>query len=738
MGTTLVQQQPNQRSMNLKTIIKLLPTLSPTDHDLIERAYAFAEHAHDGQTRRSGEAYFTHPIRVATILAEMRLDAPTIAAALLHDVVEDCDGISIENIEKEFDAEVALLVHGVTKMEQLPTKSDNHNPQKRSSYKEVEFLRQIFMAMGNDVRVILVKLADRLDNMRTLASLSSESQIRNARETMDIYAPLANRLGIGQMKWQLEDLSFRYLSPDRYKEIATQLAERRQNRELDLTSIINRIKKTLVSEGINAQVSGRPKHIYSIHRKMDRKQLPFDQIFDVRAVRVMVDDVPTCYRVLGLVHSLWRPINGEFDDYIAAAKDNGYRSLHTAIIDDDGKTLEVQIRTFEMHQDSEYGIAAHWKYKELDRKTDEKFEQRISYMRRLLENAHEDEDNPEEFVEVIRQSIAGDRIYVFTPQNDIIDMPEGATPVDFAYHIHTEVGHRCRGAKVDGKMVGLDYELKTGQHVEIITANRGGPSLDWLNENLGYVKTTRAAQKIRQWLRKQDRHKNISTGRDALDRELKRLGMEEYPRADIANTLDYPSVDHMLAAIGYGDTNATSIVGRMVQIEQRQQVAERDELILTKPSEVSNTPDQGIDIMGTGGLLVKRAVCCNPAPGDPIVGFITRSSGVTVHRSDCKNVLNSTEPERLISVSWGRPESQIYTVPIEIRARDRKGLLRDIGAVIAGENINMINVNITTSDNQVAVFSLEMEVSHISQLSRVLSKIEMVPEVIHVRRRTAS
>lgn len=720
--------------MNLDDIFTHLPLLSQADHDLIERAFTYASLAHEGQSRKSGQPYIVHPYNVALILAEMRLDAPTIAAAFLHDTVEDCESVSIEDIEHEFGKEVAQLVHGVTKIEQLPTQA-NSRQRSSGSERQAEYLRQIFMAMGNDVRVILIKLADRLDNMRSLGALSRERQMNNARETLGIFAPLANRFGIGHLKWQLEDLSFRYLEPEKYREIAIQLAERRLSREQDLARLTEKIESTLKAHGIKAQVSGRPKHIYSIYRKMSRKQVQFDQIFDVRAVRVMVDDVSICYQVLGIIHNLWRPVPGEFDDYIAAPKDNGYRSLHTAIADEDGKTLEVQIRTHEMHQDAEYGIAAHWKYKENKDPNDDAFEKRINYMRRILQNAQDDDpDDAEGFVEIVVQDISSyDRIYVFTPRRDIIDLPDGSTPIDFAYHIHTEVGHRCRGAKVDGKMVPLSYRLHTGDHVEIVTSNRGGPSLDWMNENLGFTKTQRARQKIRHWFRKQGREKAITLGRDALERELKRLGMEDHVRADIAEKTGHLSLDHMLIAIGYGDVTAQSVVTRIVRLEQREQEAKRDELFVSPPTVNGKSADHGIDIGGLSGLLVKLATCCHPAPGDDIIGFVTRTSGVTVHRKDCKNIVNTTEPQRLLQVNWGRPEAHVYPVPVEIRARDREGLMRDIGAVIAEESINMTNVNIT-SDNHIAIFRLVMEVSHISQLSLVLNKIDMLPEVIHVRR----
>lgn len=722
--------EPDMERLN--GIFSMLPGLTLMEHSLIEQAYVVAAKAHETQFRDSGKPYITHPVAVAEILAELNMDPPTIAAALLHDVVEDTE-VSLEDIERQFGRDVALLVNGVTKIKQLPTEMGEMRQAKKGDL-QAEYLRQMFMAMGNDVRVILVKLADRLDNMRTLGSLSRDRQIRNARETLDIFAPLANRLGIGKIKWQLEDLSFRYLEPERYKELAELLASKRHEREEDIKYVILRLEDALRKHVIEGEVRGRPKHIYSIYRKMKRKEVDFEHVFDVRALRVMVPDVPTCYQVLGIVHQLWRPIHGEFDDYIAAPKENGYQSLHTAVIADDNRALEVQIRTHDMHQDAEYGIAAHWKYKEKGQRFDAAYEKRINYMRRIAEQAQE-EDDPHSAIQAVKEDITDERIYVFTPKNDIIDLPAGSTPIDFAYHIHTDIGNRCRGARIGGRQVGLDYRLQTGDRVEIITANRGGPSLDWLNEDLGYVKTHRARQKIRQWFRKQDREKNIANGREALERELKRMGLEEYPRSEIPNATNFPTYEHILAAIGYGDITASSVVAKVLELERREQEAKRDEFMLSKPTVPENgTSDFGVDVDGLGsGGLVRLASCCSPLRGDPIIGFITRTSGITIHRTDCKNILNTTEPERLIVARWSRAKEHIYSARVEIRAHDREGLMRDIGAVIAAEGINMTNVNINT-DKTLAIFSLVMEVADKSQLLRVVTKIDQFPDVIEVRR----
>src|SRR5574341_942978 len=631
-----------------------LPDLPTHERSLIRQAFDTAQQAHAGQKRRSGEDYFVHCFEVARILAELGLDATSIAAGLLHDVVEDTD-VTLEDVERQFGEEIAGLVHGVT------------------------------------------KLADRLHNLRTLGHLSQDRQQGIARETMDIFAPLANRLGIWQTKWELEDLSFRYLEPDRYKMIASLLAERRADREYYLDQVVQRVQKLLKEHGIEADVSGRSKHIHSIWRKMERKTVPFDQISDVRAVRVIVSDIPTCYQVLGIIHQTWRPIAGEFDDYIAAPKDNFYQSLHTAVFLEDSKTLEVQIRTFDMHTHAEYGI---------------------------------------EFLETLRNDVFQDRVYVFTPRGDIIDLPYGSTPIDFAYHIHTDIGHRCRGAKANGKLVPLDYVLEVGDRVEIVTAKRGGPSRDWLNPSLGYVKTRRALSKIRLWFRKQDQDKMVAQGREILDRELKRLGLDQrMSHEQVAGLLGFDKVDDMLAQIGFGDVHPQQIANKILELEQQ---AQPEEELLAATGAPLDQPvrGEGISIQGTGGLLTTLARCCNPVQGDEIIGYITRGKGVTVHRRDCVNVHNLAH-ERLIAVEWSeqKPEMIHYPVAVMISAYDREGLLRDIAAAVAEEHINMRDVTVKTH-NHIATFYVTMEVESAAQLSRVLTKIEHLPNVMEARRRT--
>ncbi len=724
--------------MELDTLLKTSTKLGPSDQQLIQRAYEFACKAHEGQTRKSGEPYMVHCVAVAQILSDLRMDAQAISAALLHDVVEDTP-VTIEDIENSFGLDVARLVDGVTKMEKLPTDVDAMKGGKAGG-RESEYLRKTFLAMGNDIRVVLIKLADRLHNMRTLGYLSPERQRRMARETSEIFAPLANRLGIWQMKWELEDLSFRYLNPQKYKEIASKIAERRADREKYMQRTKDTLMRELTRAGIQATISARPKHIYSIYRKMERKRVPFEAIYDVRAVRVIVPDKGTCYQVLGIIHSIWHPIPGEFDDYIAAPKDNFYQSLHTAVLDDEGKTLEVQIRTPEMHEHAEYGVAAHWRYKEGTAR-DEEFEKRLLYLRRLMDFDDDDvNDDADQFLDAMKSDVFEDRVYAFTPKGDIVDLPGGATPVDFAYHIHTEIGNRCRGARVNGQLVGLDHRLKSGDRVEILTSKRGGPSLDWLNPNLGFAHTNRARAKIRAWFRKQDREKNINLGRDVVDRELKRLGLESMPRETLATLFNYVKVEDFLSAVGFGDLTGAQIATKVLEAERKAQreAAADMPLVVSAPSEPAHQPvnaSDGINIMGNGGMLINLGRCCNPAQGDSIVGYITRGKGVTVHRADCPNVINSKEPERFINVSWGRATEMAYPVPVVIVAYDREGLMRDIGAVVANENINITQLTVSTRQS-IATFQVTLEIENTTQLSRVLARIEQLPNVIEARRRT--
>lgn len=729
-----------QTSTDLDSLLASLPDITPNDRAIIERAYFKAEEAHRGQTRKSGEPYFTHCVAVASILADMHLDAEAIAAALMHDLIEDTP-ITYDDLQEEFGTVIANLVDGVTKLTNLPIDMNKDLPGRRSRDvdREKEYIRKMLLTIGDDVRGVLVKLADRLHNMRTLGYMPPHKQAKTAHETMEIFAPLANRLGIWQIKWELEDLSFRYLEPEAYKSIAHSIDERRADREQYVSVVAEKLRKELAKHGIEkAHVSARPKHIYSIYRKMQRKQLPFSEIYDVRAIRVIVNSTPECYLVLGLVHNLWRPIAQEFDDYIAAPKDNFYQSLHTAVIDDNGKTLEVQIRTWEMHEHAEYGVAAHWRYKEGNRTHDSHFEKRLKYLRRLMEFGPEVREDTDAFLNTMKDEVFQDRVYAYTPKGDIVDLPVGATPIDFAYHIHTEIGNRCRGAKIHGKLVNLNYQLKTGDQVEIITSNRGGPSMDWLNTDLGYTKTARARAKIRHWFRKLNRDKHIALGREVVERELKRMGVLDSMSFDtVMGLFNYDKLDDFFAAIGAGDITGAQIAHKVLDREREEQRFQ-DITSLVRRSRTLTGQGSEIKIMGTGGLLVNMATCCNPMPGDDIVGYITRGRGVTVHRADCPNMLSLTDRERLIDVSWGRAsEEKHYAVPVEIIAYDREGLIRDISTVIADENVNISEVSVSTRQ-EIATFHITMEICNNQQLTRILSKLEQVRSVVETYRRNVS
>ncbi len=713
----------------------LLPNrYTADDLQLLRRAYAFAAKAHQGQKRKSGEPYIQHPVAVAAILAELGMDAETLAAALLHDVVEDT-GVTLEDVRREFGHNVAALVDGVTKLRMVTALPRTDALRDRE---KAESLRKMFLAMINDVRVVIIKLADRLHNMRTLEALPPEKQKTIAQETLEIFAPLANRLGIWQIKWQLEDLAFRYLHPDKYREIAHKLQQKRAQREKYIRQVCSILREKLAEEGIEAEVYGRPKHIYSIWRKMQRKGVDVDQIYDVLAVRILVRTVPECYQALGIVHNLWTPIPGEFDDYIARPKENMYRSLHTAVVGPKGIPLEVQIRTHAMHRDAEYGIAAHWRYKEAGVKTDPTFENRIAWIRQLIEWRQEVTD-AKEFVDSLKTDVFPDRVYVFTPKGDVIDLPAGATPIDFAYYIHTDVGHRCRGARVNGRMVPLNYQLRTGDQVEIITAKHGGPSRDWLNPHLGYVKTARARSKIRQWFRKQARDQAIQDGRALLERELKRLGLENESFEHIARLMRYDSVDALLAAIGYGDISTQQVADRLLQEEEKERQQQALERALTETTRHTSVPTvEDVIAGGTTGLLITPARCCHPVPGEDVVGYITRGRGITLHRKDCPNVLKGLDKDRLIDVSWPAKRGNTYPVRIHILALDRPGLLRDISTIVSNEGINIADAYTHTDPaKQTAEIQITLEIAHAGQISRILNQLEQLPNVLEARRERA-
>ena len=742
--------------MRIESLMEILPTsFTLADRELVTRAYRVAERAHEGQKRASGEPYVNHCIAVATILAEFSVPAEVIAAGLLHDTVEDTE-ITLDDIRRDFGSEIALLVDGVTKLTQLPrvSRADQHpeetdkdfelrqiaerrglpDPEEeaelatRSRRYDVvsETLRKTFLAMGEDVNVVLIKLADRLHNMRTLGYMPEHKRKRIAQETLDIFAPLANRLGIWQVKWELEDLGFRYVNPDMYREIAASLDAKRTQRDHEMNEIKKQLTKVLSEAGIQIDVSTRSKHIYSIYKKMSRKGVSFDMVYDVRGVRIIVPDIPSCYSALGVIHTHWRPIPGEFDDYIAVPKDNFYRSLHTAVVYTDGKNLEVQIRTSEMNQDAEYGIAAHWRYKE-GSKRDENYEKRIIWLRSLME-WRQDVADAKEFVDSMKTDVFQDRVYVFTPKGDVIDLPSGSTPIDFAYHVHTDIGHRCRGAKVNGKLVSLDYILKTGDKVEVLTAKRGGPSRDWLNPNLGLVKTQRARAKIRYWFKRQAREQNISQGKALLDKELRRLGLTDVNLERLAREFEQRSLDNLYEAIGNGDLPIGKLANHLTLGGK-----EEDYTIAASPSaETVQAGDEVVTVLGLKGLLTNMARCCNPAPGDDIVGYITRGRGATIHRQDCPNMLRIHDRERLVRVSWGEVK-RTYPVPVRVKAYDRNGLMKDIATLVSDEGVNMTGINVDVNRNQ-AILDLVLEVPDIAKLSRVLDRLENLPNVMEATR----
>ena len=721
----VVAPDPDGIGLDLKAMHAALDAAILAEHpgaDLVPVGQAFdlAVAAHEGQKRATGEAYVTHPIASAQILAELGIDTVAIQAALLHDVPEDTE-YSLTDVEERFGAEVAQLVDGVTKLSKFSTHS--HEQQ------QAENIRKMLLGMAQDIRVVLIKLADRLHNMRTLYGLPSEKQQRIARQTMEIYAPLAERLGIWQMKWELEDLAFKALEPERFRELAKLLDTRRKGRESYIDRAIAELKPHLEAAGIDADLQGRPKHIYSIWKKMERKGAQFGEIYDVYAIRILVDEVRDCYAALGIVHSLWRPIPGQFDDYIAVPKNNLYQSLHTAVIALDGKPLEIQIRTQAMHQVSEVGIAAHWRYKE-GTKSDREYDAKLAWLRQLLD-WQRDVSDATEFVEGIKLDIFQDQVFVFTPKGDIKDLPAGATPLDFAYRIHTDVGHRTIGAKVNNRLVPLDYRLKNGDIVEIVTTKgEHGPSRDWMN----VVKTSHAREKIRQWFKRKDRDENIIHGRESLERELRRLartsiasvGPDEI--ADVARQYNYDTLDDFYAAIGYGAISAQSVVMRLGVADDGQATLPT----VAPPQTLERTG--GVRVKGVGDLLVRFAKCCHPIPGDPIVGFITRGKGVTVHLQTCPTVINEREVSRLIDVEWEAAPTETYPIAIRVEAYDRTGLLSDITQVVAENKVNIVAAHVGVTPDHTAVVTATLQVHSVSQLARVMGRIETLKDVISVQR----
>ncbi len=718
-------------------IKKMKMNRKKTNVALIQKAYKFAEEHHRGQKRLSGEDYIIHPLNVAYILADLQLDDATICAALLHDVVEDTD-VTNEDIIKNFGKEIAEMVAGVTKLGKIQYVTIEEE--------QVENYRKMFLAMGKDIRVILIKLADRLHNMRTLSNLKRDRQIANAKETMDLYAPLANRLGIYSLKWELEDLGFRYLYPEEYRELVLSIEKKREERIEFINKIMEEIQVALKKQKIVAEVTGRAKHLYSIYRKMQRDNITIDQVYDLFALRIIVNSVKDCYAALGVVHDLYTPMPGRFKDYIAVPKPNMYQSIHNTLIGPKGTPFEVQVRTWDMHRVAEYGIAAHWAYKEANRFKKSNVvveEDKLSWLRETLE-WQKDMQDPTEFLRTLKTELFEDEVYVFTPKGEIKTLPRDATPIDFAYSIHAEVGHRMVGCKVNSKMMPIVTKLKSGDIVEIITSDTAkGPSRDWLK----IVKSSNAKTRIQQWFKKTEREENIEKGKDILDKEIKKIGMlhsdlfkPEWIQVAL-NRYNYNSVEDMYASIGFGGISPNKIITRLLEEYKKEHEEETieekiQELVTEKPSK-RKSPKSGVIVKGIDNCLVKFSKCCNPVPGDDIIGYVTKGRGVSVHRKDCSNLKDLlSEEERIIEVEWYDETNKAeYNVDIEILANDRTGLLSDVVKEITNQKINIMGVNTRTSKDRIATINTTLEVQNIEQLNQVIKQIRKVDSVYEVTRK---
>ena len=709
------------------------------DIDIIEKAYNFASEAHKSQKRESGEPYIIHPIDVAEILAELGMDTNTIAAGLLHDVLEDTD-CTYKEMSDMFNEEIASLVNGVTKLGKIEYKSKQEQ--------QADNVRKMLLAMAKDIRVIIIKLADRLHNMRTLKFMSKENQKLKAKETLDIYAPLAHRLGMSKIKWELEDLSFRYLHEEEYYDLVRQIAEKRVEREAYISSIIDDLYKNLEESGIDSDIEGRPKHFYSIYRKMVNKSKTIEQIFDLTAIRILVNSVKDCYGVLGIVHTIYKPIPGRFKDYIAMPKPNMYQSLHTTVIGPQGKTFEIQIRTFDMHKTAEYGIAAHWKYKEGDAGEDKEkgFEKKLAWLRDMLEWQKETSD-AEEFMEGFKIDLFSDEIFVFTPKGVVINLASGSTPIDFAYRIHTDVGNRCIGAKVNGKIVPLDYKLKTGEIVEIITSQSAkGPNMDWLN----IAKSNQAKSKIKSWLKKAKKDENINKGKELLEKELRKQGvvLSEITKGDsyerLAKRYNLHNSDDIYAAVGVGSISASAFVSRLKEENLGDKVKQSDEEIaknieehIAKSDRVSkNESSYGITVKGESNLMIRFARCCNPVPGDEIQGYITKGRGVSVHRTDCSNLksLIDYDPNKVVDVSWGMSKGASYVAEVRVKSDDRMGVLSDIMKVITDSGLHLNALNANSAKGNEALINIKVKIDSVEQLRELMKKIRRLKGVTDVFR----
>ena len=733
-------------SINLGAWLEHVTRVDPAlDRQALQEACEFArdleQQANTTEHHWSeGASTFRAGLDIAEILADLKLDQDSLVAAIIYRGVRE-GKITLAAVHQRFGPVVAKLIEGVLRMAAISASINPRESVVVGSQTQVENLRKMLVAMVDDVRVALIKLAERTCAIRAVKEADEEKRQRVAREVFDIYAPLAHRLGIGHIKWELEDLSFRYLEPEQYKQIAKLLHERRLDREQYINDAMAHLRQELEATGIKADISGRAKHIYSIWRKMQRKGLQFSQIYDVRAVRVLVPEVRDCYTTLGIVHTLWRHIPKEFDDYIANPKENGYRSLHTAVLGPEGKVLEVQIRTHAMHEEAELGVCAHWRYKGTDVKSGSNhYEEKISWLRQVIE-WHEELGDIGGLAEQLRVDIEPDRVYVFTPDGHAIDLPKGATPLDFAYRVHTEIGHNCRGAKINGRIVPLTYSLQTGEQVEIITSKQGSPSRDWLNPNLGYVTTSRARAKIVHWFKLQDRDQNVAAGKQLLERELARLALVGVDFDKLAEKANLKTAEDLFAALGAGDVRLAHAVNLAQQLVEPERSSEQLELIPRKAQGFKPGKRGDIQIQGVGNLLTQMAGCCQPLPGDPIVGYITLGRGVTIHRQDCPTALQQAgrEPERMIQVSWGPVPVQTYPVEIVIKAYDRSGLLRDVTQVLLNEKLNVLAVNTRSNkEDNTASMSITVEIPGLDALGRLLARIGQLPNIIEARRHRVS
>ena len=709
-----------------KVIAKSKTYLPDKDVDMLMRAFEFARDAHEGQIRKSGAPYIIHPIAVAEILITMQMDAVTIAAGFMHDVVEDTP-VSLDEIKQQFGEDTANLIDGVTKLGRIKYKSKEEQ--------QAENHRKMFLAMAQDVRVILIKLADRLHNMRTLKHLPEEKQRRIANETMEIFAPLANRLGIASIKWELEDIALRYLNPQQYYRIVNLMQKKRTEREKYIEQVMSEIRSRLKEMHVDADISGRPKHLYSIYRKMTTQSKEFNEIYDLLAVRVIVEDIRDCYATLGIIHTLWKPMPGRFKDYIAMPKANMYQSLHTTVIGPNGEPLEVQIRTYEMHRTAEYGIAAHWAYKEGRLQVEDTLENKLTWFREILE-WQDDAKDAQEFMETLKVDLFTDVVFVFTPKGDVMELPKGSVPLDFAYRIHSEVGNRCIGAKVNNKIVTLDHPLKTGDIVEVLTSKHSyGPSRDWLK----IAKSSQAKSKIKAWFKKEKRDENVLKGKELVENELKKQSFD--PKeiliteniSEALGKFNFNNEEDMYAAIGYGGLTPAQLVTRLT--EKARKI--RDEKIIPQFKQDSNkrkSPVQGISVKGVNNLLVRFSRCCTPIPGDQILGFITRGRGVSIHRANCPNIQNEVELDRFIPVEWEGEVTQEYNVDIEITGHDRGGLLNEVISTVSDSKTSIFAVSGKVDKNKVAKINMTIAITSTSHLQRVVERVKRIKDVDSIRR----